>query len=102
MTGPGRHATPGTTLLELLVVLAILAILVSVVAFNWTPGRWSGTQVDGGPQVDIERAARISVTTGSPVTITVDGPAGPASITALPDGRVLGAEAVNLDPLTGR
>lgn len=97
-----RHAD-GTTLLELLVALAVLAILTGIAAFHWRPDAWGDHQVDPlAPTALTDEARRRAVASGAAVTVTLETPDGPLVVTALPDGRVVGASALGLDPLSGR
>lgn len=89
----------GVTLVELLVVLVILGVMAGVVGLTWRPGRWVG-----GPATRNEPILRVrlrAVESGRPTqaVVLLDGRSVP--VIAYPDGRVLGAERVGVNPLTG-
>jgi prepilin-type N-terminal cleavage/methylation domain-containing protein len=103
MSAATVHA--GVTLIELLVVLVILGALAGVVGLSWGADGWGGGD-DGavpGPRAAIAEARRQAVATGRATTVTADTGGGAVwTVTALPDGRVLGAGALDVDPLSGR
>lgn len=90
-----RGAT-GVTLVELLVVLVILGAMAGLVGLAWQPGRWASP--DRG---EVARARRRALESGNVVhtSVTIGGRVVP--VIAFPDGRVLGAEQLGVDPLTG-
>lgn len=90
----------GVTLVEMLVVLAVLGIMAGMVGLAWQPGSW----VAGDPQLSHEAIASVrrqALESGKPVqaVVTLDGR--PVQVRAMPDGRVLGAEQLNVNPLSG-
>jgi hypothetical protein len=90
-------------MIELIVVLAILGGLVVVTGLAWRshdPEGWKPPLVEGAAAV--ESARRQALSSGAPVEITLERSGSPTLVTALPDGRVLGAEEFGWDPLSGR
>lgn len=89
----------GATLVELVAALAVLAVAAGVT------GLALGALDRPAPPTDVERVAearREALSARRPVTLVLEGKDGPRAVTALPDGRVLGADSLGLDPLTGR
>jgi prepilin-type N-terminal cleavage/methylation domain-containing protein len=88
----------GVTLVELLVVLAVLGVMAGMVGLAWQPGRWAPAAASGVP---IGTARRRALESGAAVqaTLTVGGRM--VQVIAFPDGRMIGAEALGVNPLTG-
>jgi prepilin-type N-terminal cleavage/methylation domain-containing protein len=93
---PRRSA--GVTLVELLVVLGILGIMAGLVGLAWQPGRAGESRVSLEPIVTVRRRALESGRSTQAV-VTIDGR--PVRVLALPDGRILGAEQFDVNPLNG-
>ena len=90
----------GVTLVELLVVLALLGVMAGVVGLAWQPGHWLGR--DGTANSEpITRVRLRALESGRVITavVTLGGRAVP--VIAFPDGRLLGAEQLGVNPLTG-
>jgi prepilin-type N-terminal cleavage/methylation domain-containing protein len=101
---PGARsiASRGVTLLELLVVLAILGVMAGLVGLTWRPDQWTGRPPElGSVAASIAAARHQALRTGRPVTLSVAGGLDSVPIIALPDGRVIGAERLGVDPLSG-
>lgn len=93
---------PGVTLLELLVVLMILGLLAGVVGLSWRNDPWIAPTASGSEEPATVLAARgEAIESGRSVTTVVHLDGREVHVTALPDGRVLGAEALGFDPLSG-
>jgi prepilin-type N-terminal cleavage/methylation domain-containing protein len=95
-----RHSEAGVTLVELLVVLAVLSIMAALVGL--APPR--GRRLAGESQMSIEAVAVVrsrALESGRPAggTISIQGRS--IQVLAFPDGRVLGAEELGVNPLTG-
>ncbi len=86
----------GVTLVELLVVLAILGTMAGLVGLAWQPGVWSS--LDRG---EVARARRRALESGRVIKVSLSSGGSVAQVIAFPDGRVLGAEQLGVDPLTG-
>ena len=84
------------TLVELLVVLAILGVMAGLVGLAWQPGRWASP--DRG---EVATARRRALTSGRAIKVTVSNGGRVIQVIAFPDGRVLGAEPLGVNPLTG-
>lgn len=97
-----RPPARGVTLVELLVVVAILGVLAGVVGLTWRPETWTARETETEPAAAVLAARRRAVASGAPVTLVVTAKDRTASVTALPDGRVIGGDAFGLDPLSGR
>jgi prepilin-type N-terminal cleavage/methylation domain-containing protein len=91
----------GVTLVELLVALVVLGIVSSLAGLALQ----SAASVSTGSADDVHsvaaRARSSALRTGRPVTLVLGGPAGPRAITALPDGRVVGATSTRDDSAMG-
>ena len=89
----------GVTLIELLVVLALLGITAGVVGFSV----WSAHPVPtmGVAQLAAARARDAAVRSGRAVTVVIARDSQTFDATALPDGRVVAAKSLAIDPLTG-
>jgi prepilin-type N-terminal cleavage/methylation domain-containing protein len=95
---PRRSA--GVTLVELLVVLGILGIMAGLVGLAWQPGRWRA----GDSRVSLEsivtvRRRALESGRSTQAVVTIDGRT--VRVLALPDGRILGAEQFDVNPLNG-
>ena len=89
----------GVTLVELLVVIVVLGAMAGFAGLAWQPlSRASANSTDVSA---IQAARRRSLDSGVPVTTEVIAGHQTMKVTTLPDGRVLGGEAVGFDPLTG-
>ena len=86
----------GVTLVELLVVLAILGAMAGLVGLAWQPGRWASP--DRGA---VAAARRRAVESGKLVRTSATVGGRVVQVIAFPDGRVLGAEQLGVNPLTG-
>lgn len=89
----------GVTLLELMVTLALLAILAGVVGLS--VGRAGPARTVDARTAQIAAARDSALRSGHAVTITLVDSGRVASVTALPDGRVLADPGLEIDPLTG-
>ncbi len=91
------------TLIELLVVIVALGAMASVVGLTWRAGLGAPPDPGGDEGVAEVLALRAqALTAGEAVTRTVRIGGTALVVTALPDGRVVGAERLGFDPLTGR
>lgn len=89
----------GVTLIELLVVLALLGIMSGVVGLSFRSARPVPT-----PNVVLLATARArdsAVRLGRAVTVVIARDSQSFDATALPDGRVVAAKSLAIDPLTG-
>lgn len=89
----------GVTLIELVVALALLGIMSGVVGLSIRTARRVPT-----PNVALLAAARArdsALRLGRPVTIVIARDSQSFDVTALPDGRVIAAKKLAIDPLTG-
>jgi prepilin-type N-terminal cleavage/methylation domain-containing protein len=80
----------GVTLIELLVVIVLLAVIASVLTLQFVPPR-----VERRPDIveAVLKAQRAAIAEGTAQTVVVHADSGDAhAVTALPDGRVIGAE----------
>src|SRR2546425_10018678 len=90
----------GVTLVELMVVLAVLGVIASVVLLSWPPDRSRPTgQAPATDSIAVLRHRALQ--SGSPVAgvVTIGGLT--SAIIALPDGRIVGAERLGINPLSG-
>lgn len=90
--------TRGVTLIELLVVLAMLGVMSTIVGLTWRPGRWQSRQGAAAPVAALRRRA---VQSGRALTDTATVNGVVVRVIAFPDGRVVGAERLGVNPLTG-
>jgi prepilin-type N-terminal cleavage/methylation domain-containing protein len=90
----------GVTLVELLVVLAVLGVMAGVVGLAWRPGRWLGGR-DAANSEPIAVVRRRAMESGrlTHAVVMLGGRSVP--VIAYPDGRVLGAEQLGVNRLTG-
>lgn len=86
----------GFTLVELLVVIALMTITTALVAATWAPSRKTGL-----PTGRLTVLRRRAVATGRAFTDTATYGSTTITIRALPDGRILGAGALGIAPLSG-
>lgn len=99
----GGRSRAGVTMIELIVVLAILGGLGALAGLAWRGHDEEAWQAPVGEETaPVESARRRALSSGAPVEITVTLGESPVLITAMPDGRVLGAEELGWDPLAGR
>jgi type II secretory pathway pseudopilin PulG len=98
-----RRANSGVTLVELLVIIVVLGGMAAVVGLTWRAGRGSDRDdgLDRGAAAVLALRAR-ALKAGTAVTGTVPVEGGVLVIMALPDGRVVGADRLGFDPLSGR
>lgn len=89
--------TKGFTLVELLVVLALLGVTTLLAAAAWAPQ--TGQPVGSDLPSILRRKA---IQTGKPASDTVTYQGKVLTIRAFPDGRVAGAAALGIDPISGR
>ncbi len=82
--------------MELLVVLAILGAMAGLVGLAWQPGRW--TSPDRG---EVARARRRALESGRVIKVSLSSGDSVVQVIAFPDGRVVGAEQLGVDPLSG-
>jgi len=91
-------ARAGFTLLEMMGVIAVLALLSTLVGLAWR--REARQEVpEPGPAARIAAAHRRAIATGAAVPLTVAEGGRTLRVTALPDGRLLGADSLGFDPL---
>jgi prepilin-type N-terminal cleavage/methylation domain-containing protein len=92
----------GVTLVELLVALAVLGVMAGFVAASWRPDQWSPQRAEAGSAAVVVQAARHrALQTGRSVGVTIPFGQDSTRVVALPDGRVIGAEALGVDALSG-
>lgn len=90
----------GFTLLEMMVVIAVLGVLSLLVGLEWRDD--AGAPAETGPAAEVAAAHRQALRTGAAVAVRVRAGERTVQVTALPDGRLLGAEALGFDPLDAR
>lgn len=93
-----RWETYGVTLIELLVVMVIMGVMASVVGL--AAKRWTPMAKPAKPHGVVTLRSQ-AIARGRSVAGTVSLGARTATVRALPDGRLLGAAAIGVDPLTG-
>ena len=86
----------GFTLVELLVVIALMTVATALAAAAWAPPRAPAHNT--GPLAALRRRA---IEAGTAITDSVTYQSRTVVVRALPDGRILGAEALGIDPLSG-
>lgn len=89
----------GVTLVELVVVLALLGIMSGVVGLSLRSARPVPTQ--NVALLAAARARDLALRLGRSVTIVIARDSQSFDVTALPDGRVVAAKSLTIDPLTG-
>jgi len=96
-----RPAGVGVTLVELMVVLAVLGVMAGVVGLAWQPGRWlfGGHSARSTESIATVRRRAVESGKASQGVVTIRGRA--VRVIALPDGRIVGAEQLGVNPLTG-
>jgi hypothetical protein len=82
-----------------MVVIAVLGALTLLVGLEW---RANGPAEETGPAATVAAAHRQAIATGAAVAVQVRAGERAVRVTALPDGRLLGAEALGFDPLDAR
>jgi len=90
--------SPGVTFDELLVVLAVLGVMASMAGLAWQTGRWDPVQDSRAP---LAAARRRALESGAAVQVTLTVGGQVVQVMAFPDGRVIGAEGLGVNPLTG-
>jgi Tfp pilus assembly protein FimT len=96
-----RAATAGVSLIEVMVIIVILGVLTTVVALSSGIGRSAEDIADPVAAV-ITSTRRQALATGAPVTVRVEAAGRSVSITAMPDGRLVGVDSFDFDALSGR
>lgn len=91
----------GVTLVELMVVLAVLGVMTGVAALAWRPSRPEAAGVGQHATESVAAVRRRAVESGRVVTAIVGVDEQHATVVAFPDGRVVGAEYLGVNPLTG-
>ena len=89
--------TRGVTLVELLVVLAMLGVMATIVGLTWRPGRWQSPAA----AAHVAALRRRAVQSGRAVTDTATVSGTVVRVIAFPDGRIVGAARLGVNPLTG-
>jgi prepilin-type N-terminal cleavage/methylation domain-containing protein len=84
--------TRGVTMVELLVVLVLLGLMAGVVGLAWRP---SPTRAAESPLIAARQRA---IQSGIPTPVQLSDT---LTVIAMPDGSVIGAGALSIDPLTG-
>lgn len=87
--------TRGVTLVELLVVLAILGLMATVVGLAWRPEPARG---EANPLIAARQQA---IQSGVPTRVQMTSGSDTVTVVAMPDGSVIGASALSINPLTG-
>jgi prepilin-type N-terminal cleavage/methylation domain-containing protein len=90
----------GVTLVELLVVIALLGLLAGVTGL--TLGAAKQVPSASAEVAAASSARRQALERGEPVTVTVNSGSVVRSLTALPDGSVIGDPDLPIERLTGR
>jgi prepilin-type N-terminal cleavage/methylation domain-containing protein len=93
---PGRA---GTTLTELMVVLVVLGVMATFVSVAWYSAQ--PRAADAGPAGVIAAARRQAIESGAAVQTTVTLGDSAVHVLALPDGRLVGTDGRDVDPLSG-
>src|SRR5262245_14440984 len=99
---PMANRRSGVSLIELMIVLAILGILSAIVSLVWRQSRPDASSADSSTLSVVTAARQHALQAGSRVTVAVVVRDESVRITALPDGRVIGAALIGIDELTGR
>jgi prepilin-type N-terminal cleavage/methylation domain-containing protein len=94
----GLRTGSGITLIELLVVLAIMGLMAGVVGLA-ARAEGSTEATDDRESLALLRRRAVESGRATQALLRIDGRSVPAL--ALPDGRVLGAEEFNVNPLIG-
>ena len=90
----------GVTLVELMVVLVLLAVMAGIVGISWRPD--PSPRARGTDARAVIAAARLrAIESGASITVAVMDGERRIEVTARPDGRLVGAARLGLDPLTG-
>ena len=93
----------GVTLAELIVVVAILGLIAGMAteAFRRSPNA-AGAEAGARLERELLSARWTALRTRRPVVIAIADSAGASSVTALPDGSVIGDAILLRDRLTGK
>ena len=94
---PGRA---GTTLTELMVVLVVLSVMATFVSIAWHSAQ--PASADAGPAGAIAAARRQAIESGVAAQVTVTLGDSAVQVRALPDGRLVGTDGCDVDPLSGQ
>ena len=90
---------PGTTLVELIVVLAILAIGAGIAGIAFTRDMSPRTATSAGLLADARRRA---IASGVAISMRLRAGSDSAPVVVLPDGSVIGDSLWHMDRLSGR
>ncbi len=98
------HGNGGVTLLELVISLAIVGLLAGMAGLGWmTTASAKPADSERTPAVEHLRRARLTaLREGRPVTITIPHAHSVLTVTVLADGRVIGADSLGMDAVSGR
>ena len=97
------HARAGVTLAELIVVIVILGLIAGM-AIQGIGRRSNTAATEAGARLEREllSARSTALRTRRPVVVTIADSTGATSVTALPDGSVIGDSVLLRDRLTGK
>jgi prepilin-type N-terminal cleavage/methylation domain-containing protein len=87
----------GVTLVELMVVLAVLGVMAGVVGLAWHPALHRNP--DDGQAIAVLRRRAVESGRVASGVVTLGGRE--AAVIAFPDGRIVGAGRLGVNPLTG-
>lgn len=94
-----RAQPAGATLVELLVVIAILGVVGTAATAALRPPLPPDAE---SPLARVNGARRRAIAARHPVTLHITDSGRLHQVRAFPDGRVVGAEWLNVDPISGR